>query len=123
MIFRAHPGQAECPQVLGALVMPSPTNELSPAARAQQIICSPGTNYLLHLFALLSSEASVTPPPPNTLSLTHTHTGTGYHSNQDPDLFASFSSLTSKRPIHFSRGKKCTTLKSLINSDQLKAGR
>lgn len=72
MIFRAHPGQAECPQVLGALVMPSPTNELSPAARAQQIICSPGTNYLLRLFALLSSEASVTPPPTHTHSLTHT---------------------------------------------------
>lgn len=91
---------------------------MSPAVSAQQIIFSPGTHYLLRLFALLSSEACVTPTI-HTYIHTSPNTGNGYHSNQDPDLFASFSSLTSKRPIHFSHGKKCITLKSLINSAQL----
>lgn len=91
---------------------------MSPAVSAQQIIFSPGTHCLLRLFALLSSEACVTPTI-HTYIHTSPNTGNGYHSNRDPDLFASFSSLTSKRPIYFSHGKKCITLKSLINSAQL----
>lgn len=81
-----------------------PSAAVSPAVSAQQIICSPGTHYLLRLFALLSSEAGVTPPI-HTHIHTSPNTGNGYHSNQDPDLFAGFSSLTSKRPIHFSCGR------------------
>lgn len=78
---------------------------MSPAVSAQQIIFSPGTHYLLRLFALLSSEV----PPIHTYS-TYTHTSpntaNGYHSNQDPDLFASFSSGDQQKTHSFQLWKK-----------------